>query len=1197
MAGTFGQQLQSQKQTGRLTRTQRILQNKEKLRQNERFAQLKNEAERIKEERFSKTATIEEYTTEYNKLSPELKQFFASPQELTVQREKRIAEGKTNVNQVLEKWQKEIDEKRAYIEQLKQRWNERPNSYRSDPNNRKRFNEDIKSYEQDITQSQNQIYYLQSSVGKIEQGYNWTDLVDYAEQKASAVRNRKENTVKLNEQLKNNPDLVGIYDVNKRVVGVWDTKKNPLPDYLKKAGLSVPNISYYNSIVNWSKKAGYNSLPSWAKQKVLNPSAYEWQEQNRGERLNFNEKGEVVSIRSEKYKETLPVDAYKSRPVMEFEKANPDEVLLKNNAGEVYAVQSKQFGGTFTIEEYNNKVDEYNKSIKTPEQMVAEFKEEDKNKPMFVDLEKVDTSKQGYVQRGTVGANTNQFTKISSDTEVVKKDSKIMSSVKKAIDWIYNKSGDINFKTPSPAFAVNKDESQVKIRDLTDNLKEVNTKAIENFYINDIEKSGIKAELDAKYQQEYQSRFERAYMEDIILGKIDFETAKEKFSNSEDAKLINKKYQIEVEKKRAEKGLTWNSAKIVGLQVVGSGIKLVPETYGELGFETALVYTGYKTLTYIPPSVLNVATFGIGTKGTMNAFNKSLSPERRIQGILTATLSFGTLGYQAYRWLRSPKITYSYPKLKRPNVKSSATIGRDIKASEDGISKVVYGNQKLEQFSQAGRRTLVTTKGRFYSNRLFGTKFERIYEGIPTQQKAVYGTDTLRGTKYLIKQSGYQSALKKLMQYGYTRPQAVRTLRFYSPVYQEQWLTKGVLAIKDNSAIGKFFYELRKPKIVVDEKLGIYTKGGKTMRDTIGVQRKIVEFNNEEMMLELKGRISQYLSKSGKVFANKGVGISVSLTKAKATELKKGSEYVGKINDVDIFRDAMYKDIYSISREGKSMSAVFSRKSGVDIERIKMFNARRTTLFDYENNLKESYGKVILQKGKTSPVKSIKTPQLDTNIKNFQSQSPNIIAEKTRTTTTQVLKSDVTPVSRVKNQIKKMSIITKSSVIPALGLSLSSASTQVMKMGLKTNLKTNLTFKEALQQSTLQKVEVAQKQTPQQKVALRVGIRNLTITPTVTINPFRSPIRLPPRPPKINVKPFAFNDNDYLKLKIKQKKRTNLKNIYALLPDFTSKAFGLKPKVFKLKDSLKAVRKIQTGFELRTGGRIDERNLMNSVAN
>jgi len=43
----------------------------------------------------------------------------------------------------------------------------------------------------------------------------------------------------------------------------------------------------------------------------------------------------------------------------------------------------------------------------------------------------------------------------------------------------------------------------------------------------------------------------------------------------------------------------------------------------------------------------------------------------------------------------------------------------------------------------------------------------------------------------------------------------------------------------------------------------------------------------------------------------------------------------------------------------------------------------------------------------------------------------------------------------------------------------------------------------------------------------------------------------------------------------------------ALLPDFTARSLGLKPQEFgSVKDAVKEIKKLQTGFGIRRGGRI-----------
>lgn len=72
-------------------------------------------------------------------------------------------------------------------------------------------------------------------------------------------------------------------------------------------------------------------------------------------------------------------------------------------------------------------------------------------------------------------------------------------------------------------------------------------------------------------------------------------------------------------------------------------------------------------------------------------------------------------------------------------------------------------------------------------------------------------------------------------------------------------------------------------------------------------------------------------------------------------------------------------------------------------------------------------------------------------------------------------------------------------------------------------------------------------------------------------------------------KPFKYSVSEsglYEKVKKKMKKRRRFPETLGLFPDFTSRIVGLEPQEVSMKDVNKALKKIKTGFEVRTGGRI-----------
>jgi len=139
----------------------------------------------------------------------------------------------------------------------------------------------------------------------------------------------------------------------------------------------------------------------------------------------------------------------------------------------------------------------------------------------------------------------------------------------------------------------------------------------------------------------------------------------------------------------------------------------------------------------------------------------------------------------------------------------------------------------------------------------------------------------------------------------------------------------------------------------------------------------------------------------------------------------------------------------------------------------------------------------------------------------------------------------------------------------------------------KQDLKTDQLFKTATKLKTAQATKTAQ---VFKLASVQDAVLKILNPPRYKTPPFRTPA-LPP---------FVVTgfDNDLLKKKIKSKKSKNIK-LQGLMPDFTTRALGLKSQEFgSVKDALKQMGKIQTGFEIRRGGKIkgykpiDEKSLI-----
>lgn len=96
--GKLSQQRAATQQTSRPTRTQRLQQQAEVRKQRAEFDELQKRAKQVQQEKFSNLRSVEDYETQYNQLDPELVPFFATPQQVQADKDKRIEDNKILVN-------------------------------------------------------------------------------------------------------------------------------------------------------------------------------------------------------------------------------------------------------------------------------------------------------------------------------------------------------------------------------------------------------------------------------------------------------------------------------------------------------------------------------------------------------------------------------------------------------------------------------------------------------------------------------------------------------------------------------------------------------------------------------------------------------------------------------------------------------------------------------------------------------------------------------------------------------------------------------------------------------------------------------------------------------------------------------------------------------------------------------------------
>jgi hypothetical protein len=313
--GTLGQQIEAQnelQQQQRLSRTQRKQAQEQERVAKYKFEQAQAEAERLRAEVFIDKLTFEEYSQEYEKLSPDIKQFFVAPTDIIAEQERKKTEAKNVASQRIVQWQEGLEQEKAQLEKYREWF--RNLSGKEREGRRESFKEEEEDEERDVEEFENKIRYLQGEFGKIDEGYDVYDLISYAEDKADYQRRRSEAKGKAREEF-NRQLKQGNLDADLVKLGL--SKTTTYQDYLKKTEEYNKNVAYMQQLQKWSEKVRYINLPQWTKEK-LNPSAQEWQ------------------------------------------KKYPTEVLQFDKVGNVIAVESSQFGGrVYAVSEYDKKVTEY----------------------------------------------------------------------------------------------------------------------------------------------------------------------------------------------------------------------------------------------------------------------------------------------------------------------------------------------------------------------------------------------------------------------------------------------------------------------------------------------------------------------------------------------------------------------------------------------------------------------------------------------------------------------------------------------------------------------------------------------------------------------------------------------------------------------------------------------------------------------
>lgn len=886
-----------------------------------------------------------------------------------------------------------------------------------------------------------------------------------------------------------------------------------------------------------------------------------------------------------------------------------------------------KYGYRFLTPEESAQQKELLKEIQ--EQTKTEWKKERSQKPYYLNVE--DAGNFSSTQRGTINKSPSMnFNVIAPDVE--KKENKVIST---AIDY-YN-------KIPEGAFYLNPvsptnilsfggisttktSDRSIRFLDVKGNVDSYLTKTNQNLFEKDVLSLGeVKTNVDNRFQEEYQTIFEDKYMEDIIDQKIDFETASKQFEESQEAKIIAKKYEKEINKKRAEKGLSVTAFQMTGIGIAQGLLKLTPTTTKGAVTESALIYSGMKTVKALQLTALettvtsNVITGAFTVSGLDTALDKTKAPEERAGGIVTASLGGAILGKQAIKYLNKQTVKAIKVSSPQPTLKASETIRTDLNIITDKgvIDKAVYKNQQLMKIGIEGKRTITSRVWRdaikSASNKLgLGLKedFLAVYKGVPYAQQGKEITfQSFRGGYGYKTPSVYQKELALLKKtYKLSNFKATQTLQYTAPKVIETELLKGEVLVKGGTSTGTITYLTKQPVIEIDKLLGIKTRGARTVKQIDTFKRYTIEnAHSGRYIFEDKKTVIKLLKRGNSPATKVSLGNEYTFSKGGTSQSYKGYESLGKnSNNLEFFKEINYKidvsqpylrtglkqDIKPYIKN-KINKQTFYFWVGEDKQRVIALNKeidKRTKIFSSP-----------LSKNKRTPLwktfkeEEIKIPELKNIIKkldnNFKltSSSSSVSLSSTQSSKSSLdtaLRQPTTPPSiSLKSQIKNITKLeAKSTSISGLGISAISFTGLKNNVSLKNNLKFNNRLKNMLKEDY--QIKNANKQTTSliqlsgqklnQPQLFDTGLENIT---KINIPNVNDPIfNYNPIPtPTI---PFNF---DFPTKRQSQRKKSLKKMMqdYTYLPDFTSRSLGLESKTLTQKQAQKQLKKIMTGFEIR----------------
>ena len=281
------------------------------------------------------------------------------------------------------------------------------------------------------------------------------------------------------------------------------------------------------------------------------------------------------------------------------------------------------------------------------------------------------------------------------------------------------------------------------------------------------------------------------------------------------------------------------------------------------------------------------------------------------------------------------------------NLKASEVIGTDVALmrGENLVgNQILYGEQRLSQAGSSGVRRQVSIKTNL--RKLFRLDPKVVYTGVTNADKV-----------------GREKSLELLKNIGYSEKSAKTQLRFTAPQVLEQGIESGTINVGKDTAKGTITTYFRKPVRVVDDALGIKTRGGAEVKDIQEFSRQLTKEGEDTIVVELveRNRITQ-----GRGFTKGETGdIKLNLVKSKST---KSFEVYTPVVELDKVKGLITNEARTIYSKS-SGTKLFPREAGVET------STSKTTLIKKERFLPEPEKPVVEPRITSKVFRNIKENQ------------------------------------------------------------------------------------------------------------------------------------------------------------------------------------------------------------------------------